>query len=84
MEKGKRNTYPILYVRERCWLVDSKAYQDDVGLGVGQWPKSVVVLLAGCVPQGQLDCFTVVELDHRNVVFKDGWNIFLCVEEMWV
>lgn len=76
MEK-KKETYPILYVRERCPLVDSKAYQDDIRLGVGEWPKSVVVLLSGCVPQSQLDCLTVVELNRRDVVFKDGWNIFL-------
>ena len=45
-------------VLERVGGVYAEAHQDDVGVGVGEGPQSVVVLLTGRVPKCELDLST--------------------------
>ena len=37
------------------WLTYGEAHEDDVCVGVGERPESIVVLLTGGIPQRQLD-----------------------------
>ena len=48
-------------ILERVWRVYAEAHEDDLGVGVGERPQPVVVLLAGRVPQRQLN------LQHYSV-----------------
>ena len=51
----KTDTYPLVgHVVEAVRVIDSEAHDNHAGLGVGQGPQPVIVLLAGRVPQGQL------------------------------
>jgi hypothetical protein len=57
-------------------MVDSEDDEDDVGVVVAQWTEPVKVLLAGGIPEGELDEFRfVVDLGHK--VLKDCWNVVL-------
>lgn len=40
-------------VLERCGGCDAEADEEDVGLGVGEGAKAVVVFLSGCVEQAE-------------------------------
>ena len=40
-------------VLEAVWVVDGEAQKEDVGVGVGERPQTVVVLLTRRVPQRQ-------------------------------
>ena len=47
---------PLLVdVLEAVRVVDGEAQKEDVGVGVGERPQTVVVLLTRRVPQRQLD-----------------------------
>lgn len=69
-------SYPILYIGERRSLINGKANQDDVGLGIRERSQSVVVFLASSIPQRQLDRL-VIELNTCNVILKYSGNITL-------
>lgn len=73
--------YLVHDVFERIGAVDGEADEDDVGLWVGQWPQSVVLLLSSRVPERQLDhlaCGWVRSVG--DVILKHGGHIFLaCV-----
>lgn len=61
--RGKTNL--LLNVVQRIRRVDREADQDDVRVRVRQGPQSVVVLLAGGIPEGELDLLAV-DLDIGN------------------
>ena len=42
-------------VFQRVGRVDAETHEDDVRVGVGERPQPVVVLLAGRIPEGQLN-----------------------------
>lgn len=73
-------THLLLNVVEGVRAVDCKADEDDVRVGVGKRPKTIVVLLARGIPKGQLYVFPI-NLDIRNIVLKDGGDIDLLVCE---
>lgn len=68
--------YLLLNVVKGIWRVDSEADQDDVGVWVGQWTETIVILLAGGIPQGQLDVLSI-NFDVGDVVLEDGWDVDL-------
>ena len=68
--------YLLLNIVKGIWGVDREADQDDVGVWVGQWTKTIVILLTGGIPQGQLDVLAI-NLDVGDVVLEDGWNVDL-------
>lgn len=35
---------------QRVWRIYREAHEDNVGVGIAQWPQSVVVFLSGCIP----------------------------------
>lgn len=35
---------------QRIWRIYGEAHEDNVGVGIAQWPQSVVVFLSGCIP----------------------------------
>ena len=72
-----RAAYLLLDVIEGVGRVDGKADEDDVRIGVGEGSETVVVLLAGGIPEGELDVLAV-DLDIGDVVLKDGGNVDLC------
>lgn len=73
-------SYLLLDVIKGVGRVDGEADQDDVRIGVGEGTETVVILLAGGIPEGQLDMLAV-DLDIGDVVFKDGGNVDLVVLE---
>lgn len=70
-------THLLLYVVERIGRVDGKADQDNVGVGVGERAETVVILLAGGIPEGELDVLAI-DLDIGDVVLEDSGDVDLC------
>jgi len=65
-------------VLERVWAVNGEADEKDVGFRVGERPQSVVLLLSGSVPEGKLDHLARRRMGGVcDVVFEDGWDVFL-------
>ena len=52
-------TYLRLYVLERCRGHQAEADEEDVRLRVAERPQSVVVLLSGGIPKGELDLLAI-------------------------
>jgi hypothetical protein len=71
-----RDSYLLLNVVERIGRVDGKANQDNVRIGVGERAETVVILLAGSIPEGELDVLAV-NLDIGDVVLEHGGDIDL-------
>ncbi len=44
-------------------------------MGVGKWPESVVLLLAGGIPESEVDHFAV-DFDSGGVVIEDSGDVF--------
>ena len=72
-----RVAYLLLDVVERVGRVDGEADEDDVRVGVGEGAETVVILLAGGIPEGELDVLAV-NLDVGDVVLEDGGDVDLC------
>lgn len=66
----------LLDVVEGVGRVDSEADQDDVRVGVGQGTQTVVILLTGGIPKGELNVLAI-DLDIGDVVFEDGRDVDL-------
>jgi len=62
-EPFRRTTYLSTSVFVRRRRDNRKADKKDVRLGVTQGSQSVVIFLASCVPQSQVDCFVI----HHHV-----------------
>ena len=69
-------THLLLYVVERVGRVDGKADQDNVGVGVGERAETVVILLAGGIPEGELDVLAI-DLDIGDVVLENSGDVDL-------
>ena len=63
-------------VVQRIGRVDGEANQNDVRIGVRQGTETVVVLLAGRIPERQLDV-SAIDLDIGDVVLKHGRDVDL-------
>ena len=50
---------PFLWdILQRVGGVYTEAHQDDIGVGVGEGPQSVIVLLSSCIPECELNLST--------------------------
>ena len=77
-ESKAASTHLVHDVLEGIGAVNGKAHEDDVGLGVGQRPQAVVFLLAGGIPQGELDHLARGRMGRvGDVVLEDGGHVFL-------
>jgi len=56
--------------------VDSKANQNDVGVGIGKRSQTIVIFLTCGIPQSELDVLAI-DLDVGDVVLKDGGDVDL-------
>lgn len=62
--------YPLVRdVRIRAGTDDAEADKEHVGLRIGQWSQTVIIFLAGRVPQSKAYCY-VVNNHRRCVVVK--------------
>ena len=69
-----QNSHLEFYVIQWARTDKREADQKDIGLRVGEGPKSVVVLLAGCIPQSNIN-WPWVHHDVGGVVIKYGWDV---------
>ena len=60
--------YLCLYVVEGRRADDGEADEEDVGLGVGQWPQPVVIFLSSGIPQTQADGLAIDHYIRRVVI----------------
>jgi hypothetical protein len=77
---GRATAYLLLDVVQGVGRVDGEADEDDVRVGVGERAKTVVILLTGGIPKGQLDVLAV-NLDIGDVVLEDGGDVDLLLVE---
>lgn len=68
--------YLLLDVIERIGRINSEANQDDMRIGVRQRAKTIVILLASCIPQGKFHVLSI-DLYIGNIVFENGGDIHL-------
>lgn len=47
-----------------------------MGVGVTEWPETIVILLTGGIPQSQLDVLSVY-FNIGDIVLKDSWYVNL-------
>ena len=69
-------THLLLHVVKRIRRVDSETDEDDVGVGVAEGSKPIVVFLTGSIPQGKLYVFPI-DLHIGDVVLEHGGDIDL-------
>ena len=71
-------SYLVHDVLKRVGAVNGEADKYEVGLGVGERAEAVVLLLAGRVPEGQLDRLASWGVGGvGDVVLKNGRDVFL-------
>ena len=82
-DEGRR-AHLLLHVVQRIRGVYSEANKDDVGVGVAEGAKPVVVFLAGSIPQRELDVLSI-HLDIGDVVLEHGRDVDLLgrCERQW-
>jgi hypothetical protein len=66
----------LLHIVEGVWRVDGKAYEDNVRIRITQRAETIIVLLAGGIPQSQLDVLAI-NLDIGNIVLKHRRDVHL-------
>jgi hypothetical protein len=72
------SAYLVHDILQRVRAVDGKANKDDVGLGVGERPQSVVFLLSSGIPEGKLDHLACGWMRSVcDIVLKHSRYIFL-------
>lgn len=70
--------YLVHDILERVRAVNGEADKYEVGLGVGERAEAVVLLLAGRVPEGQLDRLASWGVGGvGDVVLENGRDVFL-------
>ena len=70
------STNLLLNVIERVRRVDGEANENDVGIGVGERAKAIVVFLTGGIPQGELNVLSI-DLHIGDVVLEHGRDVDL-------
>lgn len=75
--------YLVHDVLQGIRAVDGEADEDEIRLGVGEWPQSVILFLTGSIPKGELDDLAAGRVDWvGDVVFEYRGNVFLEVAEL--
>ena len=69
-------THLLLHVVQGIRGVDRETDEDDVGVGVGERTKAIVVFLAGSIPQRELNMLSV-HLHIGHVVLEHGRDVDL-------
>ena len=69
-------SYLLLDVVKRIGRVDGEADEDNVRVGVGERAETVVILLAGGIPEGELDVLAI-DLDIGDVVLENSGDVDL-------
>ena len=67
-------------VLQTVGAVDGEAHEDDVGVWVGERPQSVVVLLAGRVPQSQLH----LKVQGRERILTHNCKLQICNTNIYI
>jgi hypothetical protein len=70
-------SYLLLDVVKRIGRVDGEADQDNVRVGVWERAETVVILLTGGIPEGELHVFTI-DLDVGDIILENGGDVDLC------
>lgn len=68
--------YFLLDVVQRIRRVDCETNEDDMRIWVTERAETIVIFLACCIPQRQLNVLAVY-LNIRNVVFEHGRDVNL-------
>lgn len=81
--RWSRTTYLVHDILKRVGAVNGETDEEKIGLGVGEWSKSVVLFLTGGVPQCKLYALArrLMLLDSE-VVFKHSRYVFLTVRSV--
>lgn len=66
----------LLDVVEGVRGIDGEADQDNVGIGVREGAKAIVIFLTSGIPEGELDVLAI-DLDVGDVVLEDGGDVDL-------
>jgi hypothetical protein len=66
----------LLDVVKRVRGIDGEANQDDVGVGVRERAKTVVVFLTSSIPKSELDALAI-HFDIGDIVLEDGGDVCL-------
>jgi hypothetical protein len=69
-------THFLLHVVEGVWRVDGKTYEDNVRIRITQRAETIIVLLAGGIPQSQLNVLAI-NFDIGNIVLKHRGDVDL-------
>ena len=56
-------------------LTYGETHEDDVCVGIGEGPESVVVLLTGGIPQRQLDLKYVVSSRVKDMMYPSNFKL---------
>jgi len=59
LESVEKETYLLLDVIEGIRRVDREADEDNMRVGVGERPQSIVILLSGGIPKSELDLLSI-------------------------
>lgn len=68
--------YLLLDVIEGVGTVYCETDQDDMGVGVGERSESIVIFLAGRIPEGEFDMLSI-DFYVRDVVLEHGRDVDL-------
>ena len=68
--------YLLLHVLQRIGGINGEADQDNVGVGVRERTKTIVILLTSRIPKSELNVLAV-DLNIGNVVLEDGGDVDL-------
>ena len=66
----------LLHVVQGIGGVDGEADQDNMGVGIREGAETVIILLTGRIPQGELDVLSV-NVDIGDVVLENGGDVDL-------
>lgn len=64
----ERKAYLCLDVVKGWWRNDGEADEEDISLWVGEWAKTVVILLSGGIPKSERDWLAINHHAGRVVV----------------
>jgi len=66
----------LLHVVQGIGRVNGEANQDNMGVGIREGAETVIILLTGRIPQGELDVLSV-NVDIGDVVLENGRDVDL-------
>jgi len=66
----------LLNIIQAVRTVNCEADENDVRIGIAQWPQAIVVFLTSRIPKSEFDVLSI-HLDVCYVVLEDGGNVDL-------